>query len=204
MPARQTSSMQYGGYGTAMSLHATLHAAPFVYTAATQRQEYNYWSLRRCNGSSSSGRRSKILPNSSASTSSRLLPFSSLIPLLHDPPAAPIIPTLHGGVMSPMHGSMGGAGGRDAEGGGDGGGTRDLRVAAEGHAGGREGGCDSHAGKTENNGAHGDQRGEPEQPLLRSSSHHCNLSRSCSNFSMTMRNSQLQCIHRRQMQRKEA
>jgi len=161
--AWQTSSMQYGDYGAAMPLHATLHAAPIFYTTAAQRQEYNYWSLH---SSSSSGRRSKILPNSSASTSSRLLPFSSLIPLLHDPPAAPFIPTLHGGVMSLMHCSMDGAGGRGAKGGGEGGGMCDLHVAAEGHTGGREGGRDSHAGKTENIGAHGDQRGNPGRPLL--------------------------------------
>jgi len=32
IPAWQTSSMQYGGYGASKSLHATLHAAPFIPT----------------------------------------------------------------------------------------------------------------------------------------------------------------------------
>ena len=64
--------------------------------------------------------------------------------------------------MPPVHCSMSGAGGRGAERGGEGGGTRDLCVAREG----QEGGGDSHAGKTKNNGAHGDQRGEHEQPLV--------------------------------------
>jgi len=40
--------------------------------------------------------------------------------------------------------------------------TRDLCVAGEG----QEGSGDSHAGKTKNNGAHGDQREEHEQPLV--------------------------------------
>ena len=64
--------------------------------------------------------------------------------------------------MPPMHCPMGGAGGRGAEGEGECGGTRDLCVAGEG----QEGGGDSHAGKTKNNGAHSDQRGKHEQPLV--------------------------------------
>ena len=57
---------------------------------------------------------------------------------------------------------MGGAGGRGAEGGEEGGGTHDLCVAGEG----QEGGGDSHAEKTKNNSAHGDQRGAHEQQLV--------------------------------------
>ena len=64
--------------------------------------------------------------------------------------------------MSPVHCPMGGAGGRGAEGGGEGGVTRDLCVAREG----QEGGGDNHAGKTKNNGTHGDQRGAHEQSVV--------------------------------------
>jgi hypothetical protein len=64
--------------------------------------------------------------------------------------------------MPPVHCPMGGAGGRGAEDGEEGGVTRDLCVAGEG----QEDGGDSHAGKTKNNGAHGDQRGAHKQPLV--------------------------------------
>jgi len=79
-----------------------------------------------------------------------------------DTPAAPFIPTPHGGAMPPVHCYMGGEEGSGAEGGREGGGTRDLCVAGEG----QEGSGDSHAGKTKNNSAHGDQRGEHEQLMV--------------------------------------
>jgi len=194
IPAWQTSSMQYGGYGASKSLHATLHAAPFiptphggamppvhcsmggaggggaegggeggnffhptlhaapfVYTAAAQRQEHNYWSLQRHQ------QQRQEEQNIVEQQRFHKQQFASI--QQPDTSAAPFIPTPHGGAM---HCPMGGAGGRSAEGGEEGGVTRDLCVAGEG----QEGGGDSHAGKTKNNGAHGDQRGAHEQPLV--------------------------------------
>jgi len=125
MPARQTSSMQNGGYGASMPVHATLHTAPFVYTAAAQRQDHNYWSLQR--------QQQQRQEEQNIVEQQRFHKQQVASIQQPDSLAASFIPTPHGGAIPPVHSSMGGAGGRGAEGGGEGGGTRDLCVAAEGH-----------------------------------------------------------------------
>jgi hypothetical protein len=100
------------------------------------------------------------LSSSSASTSSRLLLFSSLIPLPHhssQPPMVAPYPPCTAQWAAREVGAR--REGEKVE-------ERATCVLPRRGTGGHEGGGDSHAGKTKNNGAHGDQKGEHEQPLL--------------------------------------
>jgi len=142
--------------------------------------------IGRYNSSSNSGRKCKILSNSSASTSSSLLPFSSLIPLLHHLSRPPMV------VSYPPCTVIWAA--------------REVGVRREGEK------VEEHAtcvlpGRGRKVAATATQARprtivrmvikEGQSRWFRNSNHHCNLSRSPSNYLITTRNSQLQCIHRR-------
>ena len=79
----------------------TLHAAPYVYTAAAQRQEHNYWSLQR------QQQQRQEEQNIVEEQCFHKQQFASI--QQPDTPAALFIPTPHGGAMPPVHCPMGGA-----------------------------------------------------------------------------------------------
>jgi len=107
--SQQTSGVKYGAD---MPLHATLHAAPFIYTAAAQRQEHNYWSLQR---------QQQQRQEEQNIVEQHLFHKKEVASIQKpDPPASPFIPTPHGGTMPPVNSSMGSAGGWGAEGGREG------------------------------------------------------------------------------------